>query len=78
MERTIEIGARERNGKGEAEARLVQLVDRNDHEGTGLGLLSASRRIRVCPVNVSLLGLWLYHSGAGASKPDPISALSAR
>jgi hypothetical protein len=46
-----EVGSRERYGEGEVEARLVQLVDRDDHEGTGLGLLPALRRIGVRPVD---------------------------
>lgn len=78
MESIAEIGSRERHGKGEAEIRLVQLIDRDDHEGAGLGLLPAPRRVGVCPVDITLLGLRLYHSGVGASKLDSISSLSAR
>lgn len=73
-----EVGSGERDGEGEIEARLVQLIDRDDHKGAGLCLLPASRRVGVCPVDVALLGLLLYHSGIGASKPDSISSLSAR
>ena len=68
----------ERHGEGEAKARLVELVDRDDHEGPGLGLLPASRWIGVGPVDVALPGLRLYHSGVGASKLDSSSSLSAR
>ena len=78
MQSTTEVGARERNSEGKSEARLIQLVNRDDHEGAGLGLLPASCRFGVSPVNVALLGLRLYHSGADASKPDSSSSLSAR
>lgn len=73
-----EVGSGERHGEGEIEARLVQLIDRDDHEGAGLCLLPASRRVGVRPVDVALPGLLPYHSGVGASKPDSISSLSAR
>lgn len=78
MERIAKVGSSERDCEREIETGLVQLVDRDDHEGTGLGLLSSSRRVGVGPVDVALVGLWPYHSGAGASKPDSISSLSAR
>jgi hypothetical protein len=78
MQGTAEVGSRERNPKREAKTRLVQLVNRDNHEGTGLGLLPAPRRVGVCPVDVTLLGLRLYHAGVGASKPDSISPVSAR
>lgn len=78
MESAAEIGPCERHGEGKPEARLVQLIDRNDHEGAGLGLLPASSRFGICPVDIALLGLRSYHSGAGVSKPDSSSSLSAR
>ena len=78
MQVATEVGSGEGHSEGKAEARLVQLVDRNDHEGSGLGLLPASRRIGVRPVDITLLGLRLYHSGADASNPDSISSLSVR
>jgi hypothetical protein len=78
MQGTAEVGSSEWHPKGEAKTRLVQLVDRDNHEGTGLGLLPTPRRVGVCPVDITLLGLRLYHSGVGASKPDSISSLSAR
>lgn len=78
MESAAEVGAGERYGEGKPDARLIQLVDRDDDEGTGLGLLPASCRFGVSPIDVALLGLQLYHSGAVASKPDSNSSLSAR
>lgn len=78
MEGIAEVGSRERHGEGEAEIRLVQLVDRHDHEGLRLGLLPTLSWVGVCPVDITLLGLWLYHSRIGASKPDSIPSLSAR
>lgn len=73
-----EVGAGERNGERETQTRLVQLIDRDDYEGTWLCLLSAPRRVGIGPVDLTLLGANAYHSGVGASKPDPISPLSAR
>ncbi len=78
MERTAEIGSGEWDGEGETEACLIQLVDRDDREGTGLGLLSSASGIGVRPVHITLLGPGVYHSGVGASKADSISATSAR
>jgi hypothetical protein len=73
-----EIGSRERYGEGDVEARLVQLIDRNDHEGAGLCLLPPAGWVGVGPVDIALARLRLYHSGAGASKLDSSSSLSAR
>lgn len=42
------------------------------------GLLSSSSRIGVGPIDLALARTRLYHSGADDSKPDSISALSAR
>lgn len=78
MQSAAEVGSRKGHSKGEAETRLVQLIDRDDHERTSLCLLPASSRVGVCPVDVALLGLRLYHSGAGASKPDSTSSLSTQ
>ena len=78
MQGIAEIGSRERHGKREAEARLVQLVDRDNYEGAGLGLLPTSSWFGIGPVDVALLGLGLYHSGAEASKPDSSPSLSTR
>lgn len=78
MEGVAKVGSGERHSKREAETGLAELVDRDNFEGAGLGLLPASRWIGVGPVHVALVGLRLYHSGAGASKPDSISSLSAR
>lgn len=78
MQGAAEVCSSERHGKGEAKVRLIEVIDRNDHEGTGLGLFPPPGRIGVGPVDIALVGLWLYHSGAGASKPDAISSLSAR
>jgi hypothetical protein len=57
---------------------LVQLIDRNDHEGAGLCLLPPAGWVGVGPVDIALARLRLYHSGAGASKLDSSSSLSAR
>jgi hypothetical protein len=78
MEGAAEIGARERNGKRKAKARLVQLIDRDNRERSRLCLLFALRRIGVGPVDVPLLGRRDYHSGVKASKAHSISRLSAR
>lgn len=78
MEGVAKVGAGERHSKRETETGLVELVHRDDHERSGLGLLPASCWIGIGPVHVALMGLRLYHSGAGAWKPDSISSLSAR
>jgi len=78
MQRIAELGAGERHGEREAEPRLVQLIDRNDHERTSFGLLTAPRWVRIGPVDITLVGTSVYHSGAGPSKADPIPWLSAR
>lgn len=78
MKGTVEIGARQRHGERKTQARLVQLIDRDDHERSRLRLLGPTRRIGVGPIDLTLLRAGVYHSGVGASKEVSISALSAR
>lgn len=78
MESVAKIGPSEWDNKREAKTRLVQLVNRNDDEGTRLRLLPPPGRFGICPVDVALLGLRLYHSGVDVSKPDSSSSLLAR
>jgi hypothetical protein len=73
-----EIGASERHSEGQAETRLVQLIDGDDREWSRLRLLCTPRWIGVSPVHIALLGPGAYHSGVEASKEDSISRLSAR
>jgi hypothetical protein len=47
-------------------------------KGRDVALLPAFGLIGVRPVDVPLARLRLYHSGAGASKPDSSPSLSAR
>ncbi len=76
MKWVTEVGAGERDREREAEARSVQLVDRDDDEGPWLRLLGSTCRIGIRPVDLSLLGSG-YHSGVGASNADSIARLSA-
>ena len=78
MQSVAEIGSRERHAERKAETRLIELVDRDNYEGAGLGLLPASSWFGIRPIDIALLRLRLYHSGAGASKPDSSSSLSTR
>lgn len=78
MQGAAKVGSGERDGQREAQACLVQLIDGNDHEWPGLYLLGSPSRVRVGPVDLTLLGPSAYHSGVGAPKPDSISRLSAR
>ncbi len=78
MEGTAEIGAREWHGEGKTQARLVQLIDRDDYERSGLCLPGSAGRVGIGPVNLALLRTGGYHSGVGASNAVSISALSAR
>jgi hypothetical protein len=78
MESAAEVRSGKWDSKRETEARLVQLVDRDDRKRARLGLLSSSGGIGVRPVHIALLGRGPYHSGVDASKADSISAVSAR
>ncbi len=78
VQRAVEVGARERDGEGEAETAAVQLVDGDDGKRTSLRLLASTRWFGIGPIDLALLRSSAYHSGVGALKAASISLLSAR
>jgi len=54
VQRVREVRLRERDDKRDPKARAVELIDRDDHERSGLRLLGSTSRIGIRPHDIAL------------------------